>query len=260
MMNLKESLDRRFNRLKPRRFRCYCIGAAKTGTTSIASSFSQFYRAQHEPETQQTNRLIIHYLEGEISKKDLQASLVKRDRRLRLEMESAHPLGYASGVLADTFPDALFIVTLREPLSWLRSRLNFHYKNNPPAWVEYRNYFWVQRHKGFAPEELPLQNYGLCSLDTYLSQYADHYARVLTEVPEERRMLLRTSEINDRLPDIAKFLGVNPDKLLTSHSKRSDNKIRPLDEIDNAFVKERIMYHCGDLISQFFPEKLEFYT
>ena len=89
-------LGKQIKHLKPRRFHCYCVGAAKTGTTSIASSFKTAYRAKHEPEARQTNRLVINYLEGEISKKELQASLVKRDQKLRLEMESAHPLGYLS--------------------------------------------------------------------------------------------------------------------------------------------------------------------
>ena len=263
MAKLKEkiiSVGKRINCFKPRRFHCYCVGAAKTGTTSIASSFSKAYSVKHEPEVKQTNRLIINFLEGNISKKELQASLVKRDRKLWLEMESAHPLGYISGILADTFPDALFIVTLREPLSWLRSRLNYHHKTHPSSWAEYRNYFWVQRHKGFADEELSLQHYGLCSLNTYLSQYADHYCRVLTEAPEEKRILILTSEINDKLSDIAKFLGTSPHRLIASHSKKSENKIKPLDDIDDGFVKERIMYHCGDLISQFFPERLEYYV
>lgn len=255
-----KKLLKRINRLRPRRFQSYCVGAAKTGTTSIASSFSAAYRARHEPEAQKTNRLVIDYLEGNLDRQELHNKLVERDRRLKLEMESAHPLGYVAGVLSDIFPDALFIVTIREPLSWLRSRLNYHHKVDPPSWQEYRQYFWTRRHQGFAPEEAPLQSFGLCSLDTYLSQYADHYRRVLNEVSVERRLLVRTSEINQNIDNICTFVGAHPNNVSQSHSKRSDNKIKPLDKIDETFVNDRIMHHCGNLVERYFPHRVDYYT
>jgi hypothetical protein len=245
---------------RTRRFHCYCVGAAKTGTTSIASSFGKFYKTAHEPEALKTNRLVIKYLEGNIGIEGLREHLLDRDKRLRLELESAHPLGYVSGVLADIFPQSLFIVTIREPLSWLHSRLNFHHKTDPPAWAEYRQYFWTQRHKGFAPEEKALQRYKLCSLDTYLSQYADHYRRVFSEMPEDRRLVIDTSELENMLPSIAGFLGADPLKIVPSHNKRDQNKIKPLEEIDDAFINGKIMLHCSDLVSKYFPERLSYYT
>jgi hypothetical protein len=42
-----------------------------------------------------------------------------------------------------------------------------------------------------------------------------------------------------------------------AHSKRSDDKIDPLAEMDDAFVRDRIHHHCGELIREFFPETLE---
>ena len=110
-------------------------------------------------------------------------------------------------------------------------------------------------------EELPLQKYpGLCSLEVYLSQYADYYARVLTEIPEDRRFLVLTSDINNQLPAIAEFLGADPQKLVAAHSRQSPDKIMPLDEINEGYIKARIMHHCGNLISEFFPERLRFYA
>lgn len=246
------TLRHKISRLRPRHFHCYCVGAAKTGTTSIANSFQKNYRVAHEPETEQTNRLIIHYLENKITKKSLIQELKKRDRRLNLEMESAHPLGYVAGDLAEIFPKALFIITIREPLSWLKSRLNYHHKRHPPAWEEYRDYFWIQKNTEYAPEEQILKEYNLCSLDTYLQQYADHYRRVLAEVPEDRRMIIKTSDINQSLPLIAEFLGQSSINLEPKHSNREENKIQPLEAIDAQFVQEKIDFHCHDLITRFF--------
>ena len=247
-------LHRKSRRFLPRRLQAYCIGAAKTGTTSIAEMFRKAYRAEHEPEARRTNRLVIDYLQGYIDEEALRVRLLQRDWRLHLELEAAHPLGYVGGVLADLFPHSLFIVTIREPYAWLRSRLNFHVKVDPPAWREYRDYFWTRRHKGYAPQEAPLERYGLCSLDTYLEQYADHYRRVLAEIPCARRIVIRTSRIDHRLSGIARFLGVDRGRLDKAHAKHSDRQIDPLSEMDSGFVEDRIASHCGSLIREFFRD------
>src|SRR5690348_13414736 len=101
-----------------RRFHAYCIGAPKTGTTSIAAMFRAHYRAAHEPSAQATNRLVIGALESKIAGESLVQHLRTRDATLGLELESAHPLGYLGGALARVFPGARFIITLREPKSW----------------------------------------------------------------------------------------------------------------------------------------------
>lgn len=247
--NLKE----RLRRLKPRNLKVYCVGAAKTGSTSLAAMFRPHYRAAHEPETSRTNQLVIDWLENSLSYEDVKQRLLERDRRLYLDVESAHPLGYVSSILAETFPRAKFIITIREPHAWLRSRLHFHYKFNPPAWEAYRNYFWWQRHQGYAPEEAILEQYGLCSLETYLQQYADHYERVL-QLPKDRCLVIRTGDINDAPLLLAHFLKIRPDQLRMRHRNRHDDKIDPLREIDPEFVQEKVWHHCGRIIAQYFPE------
>src|SRR5699024_1010477 len=160
-----------------------------------------------------------------------------------------------SGVLADLFPDALFLVTVRDPYSWLESRLNFHYKKDPLQWREYRHYFWISRQTEYAPEEEELRRLGLCSLDVYLSQYADQYRRVLSAVPPERRLIVRTGQINDQLPSIAALIGAPSSNVVTSaHSNQQKEKIAPLDKINVDFVRSRVHEHCSDILSEFFPE------
>jgi hypothetical protein len=235
------------------------VGAAKTGSTSLAAMFSHNYRVAHEPQVRKTTQLVIDWLEGRIQRDELQQKLLARDRQLKLELESAHPLGYISGVLADTFPRAKFIVTLREPYSWLESRLNYHHQVSPPAWENYRNYFWIQRNTEYLRQEEILDQLGLCSLDTYLNQYADHYQRVLSEIPKERFLLIKTSEINNSIPFLADYLGVNPQKIRTSHSKQSSNKIQPLKKMEQEFVRSKIWEHCQEIIVNYFPDQINHY-
>ncbi len=256
-----ENTQSRIRRLFPRTFQAYCVGAPKTGSTSIVAMFSSSYRSAHEPFPRKTNQLIIDWLDQKIDRSQLQKQLVERDHKLYLELESAHPLGYISDILADTFPRAKFIITLREPYSWLRSRLNYQLKGkgNPPAWKAYRDYFLASRHVNYAEEEKILETLGLCSLDTFLNQYADHYHRVLTQIPEQRFLLIKTSDLNASIPILADFLGIKPNKLEIAHRKKTGQKIEPLKEINPDFTNARIWYHCHDLITQYFPETLPNY-
>ena len=258
MQKLRKIYRNPFKSLLPRKFQVYCVGAAKTGSTSLASMFAS-YRAAHEPDTIRTNQLVIDWLEQKIERSDMERRFHNRDRRLKLELESSHPLGYVSDILAQIFPDAKFIITIREPYSWLESRLNFHYQTDPPVWKAYRKYFWTDRHSGYAPEETLLMNFGLCSLDTYLSQYADHYARVFSNIPEERSLVLKTSQLSQSIAKIADFLGVKESTIRLAHSKKSPNKIQPLKEMNPQFVKSKIYHHCHDLITEQFPNNISDY-
>ena len=258
-MILQKSFFQFFKRRPARRFQIYCVGAAKTGTTTVAEMFKDSYRAEHEPETEPTNQFVIDYLERKIDAGSGEKILLARDRRLNLELESAHPLGYASGMLAGLFPEAKFIITLREPYSWLESRLNYHYQKNPPAWRSYREYFWTDRQQGYPEEEAILAKHELCSLDVYLAQYADHYRRVLSSVPENRRLVVKTHELEERLPAIAEFAGIPHDTLQVSHGKRSPSKIQPLKVMNPRYTREKIWRHCSEIITEFFPETVREY-
>ena len=220
---------------------------------------SPTFRSDHEPEYERIIRLVIDHLEGRCELSSIKTQLVERDKRLWLEMESCHLLGYVAEVLRDAFPASLFIVTIRDPLSWLRSRLNYHYAVNTEGtpWQEYRDYFWYRRHEGYPSEESILAEYDLCSLDTYLNQYADHYKRVFSAIPPERCLVIRTKEISDNIERIGNFLAVESSRLSVSHRNRRTDKIEPLSEIDSRYVRELVVRHCSELIDQYFPDVLD---
>jgi hypothetical protein len=76
------------NIVRPRKFKAYCVGTAKSGTHSLADVFSKNYRAQHEPEGQQLIYLKAQLRQGNITKLALLDFLKNRDIRTNLEMES----------------------------------------------------------------------------------------------------------------------------------------------------------------------------
>ena len=216
--------------------------------------FGRAARTRHEPEPLRTNRLVIEHLRGDLPAGEVRDRLSERDKRMRLELESSHPLAYVADELVALFPESRFVVTVREPRSWLRSRLSFHQRVAPAAWQEYRDYFWTSRQGDYAPEEASLEELGLCSLDVYLAQYADHYRRVLAAVPEDRLLVVRTQDIDARAEELADFLRLSPSRVVTAHDKRSSESATPLDTLDPAFVSARILAHCEEILATWFPD------
>lgn len=228
--------------LRPRKCHIYCLGAAKTGTTSLAQMLSQHRRSAHEPETAQTNQIMIDYLSKNLSKSDVIKALKKRDKRLNLEFESSHPLGYVAEFLPELFEDAKFIITYRDPKAWLKSRVNFHKGKDPEEWRAYRHFIWSRHFNGFAEEEAVLKESGLFSLDAYLKQYVEQYELLLKYLPAERTLLLRTEDIDSSVGKLEKFCG-EKHSINGLNSERT-NAFSPshslLDKIDAEYVLDKV--------------------
>jgi hypothetical protein len=229
---------------RPRKCHIYCLGAAKTGTTSLAQMLSQQRRSAHEPETVETNQVVIDYLSKKLLKNDVIQILKRRDRRLNLEFESSHPLGYLAEFLPELFKNAQFIVTYRDPKAWLKSRVNFHEGKDPQEWRTYRNFIWNRHFDSFPNEETILKDAGLFSIDAYLKQYAEQYELLLAHLPAGRTLLLKTEEIDLSTARLEKFCGEQTS--LTGLTSKRTNTFNPsnslLELIDTQYVSEKIQH------------------
>jgi len=235
---------------QPRRIHCLCLGAAKTGTTSFAAMFEGRYRTAHEPEVAALTEAVANVLHNGGSAKspadlDVCAWLRDRDRRLNLEVEASHPLGYMAAWLPAVFPDARFAITVREPSSWIKSRLNFHYYKTPPEWQKYRDLIWRRWHRGYHPEEEQLEALGLYSIDAYLSQYSEQYQLLFEHLPEARRIIITTEDLGAASARIAAFLNVDPATLSPRHAKAFPCEESIVDLLPADFVAWRSEEICG---------------
>ena len=226
--------------LQGRKCHAYCIGAAKTGTTSLAQIMSANIRAAHEPEVEKTTQLVIDYLDNNISESEAKSRLLKRDLRLFLEFESSHPLGYLAPLIHQIFPESKFIITYREPLSWLKSRLNYHHYKKPDNWEKYRNFIWSRHFHGYSKEELVLKKNGLFSIDAYLKQYFEQYELILNGLPESNVLFIKTENISQELESISQFLNIKADKLSPVWTNKLQNQEDLINEIPQDFINERL--------------------
>lgn len=237
-----------------RRFVAFCVGAGKTGTTSIARMFSS-YRVAHEADAGETIDHVLARANGRSSDRELVEFFAKRDRRLWLEFESSQILGSAIDSLAEAVPDARYILTVREPRSWMRSTLN-HLQTQPirRGWSDYADHrFGTQEGASDGGTTPRLRGY---SIDGYLSYWARHNRTVLDTIPPSRLLVVRTSRISERIGAIAAFVGVPVDTLdaAAAHARRSPAYADPLTGIDPDFIEARVEYWCGDLLDELFTE------
>jgi hypothetical protein len=230
---------------KKRRLHVYCLGAAKTGTTSMAGIFAKHYRSASEPCIVDVMLKAELMLKQQLSEKQIVSWLLARDKQMNLDVESSHPLSYFAPWLPDLFPQAKFIISIREPLSWLRSRLDFHKQVMPPKWARYRDFIWSRGHQDYAPEEQLLSELGLYSLDGYLSQYSEQYRILFDNIPEAKRLIVNTSAIDHSVPKIEQFLSLPANTIQAVHLNSLRNKANILQRLDVDFVNKKIQQHCG---------------
>jgi len=249
-------------RLYPRRFQAYCLGVPRTGTASIAGLFQKKYRAQHEPEDLITAEKIVHYFNGSLDKTRMTSFIKKRDKSLWLEMESSHFLYFYMDILIKEFKHAKFILLMRDGYSWLNSYIN-HQLGRPLSvkstfWKKLRDIYFKDNFK-HSKEEQVLAEKGLYTIDGYLSQWKTYNQKVISRVPENRLLIVRTSEIRDQADMIEKFVGIPPNSLdlNRSHLNVRTKGFDLLSKIDRDFLKEKFDFYCKNLMKIYFPDLYE---
>lgn len=240
-----------------RRFQAFGVGMAKSGTNSIAGIFTRQYRVDHEPEGELMIRKIMAHRNGHLSQNQITRFLRKRDRRLWLEFDSSVLNFFVLSILIEEFPEAKFILTIRDCYSWLDSIINHQLgRELPRFWIPFLS-FWFRPDKfRHSPQERAFAEQGLYPLDCYLTRWAEHNWQVIDTVPESRLLIIRTDEIVKQIPVIANFLGIpaeslNPQK---SHLYKAPKRFNMLSRINRDFLDRSVNTHCGELMKRFFPE------
>lgn len=244
----------------PRRQRgqLICVGTAKSGTHSIEAIFKETLRSAHEPDSEMIIRLIRERTKGKVVDSAVKKYLLNRDRRLRLEIDSSQLNFFILDDLLKLFPNARFLLTIRNPYAWLDSFINHQLGRNraTEAWQQLRDYRFRPDKYIHPNEEIALKERGLYSLDGYLSYWAMHNATVLRNVPPNRLLVVRTNEIGKRITDICEFANIAAGSADRdqSHSFLANKRFNVLDLVPKAHLDLKIRTHCKSLIERFFPE------
>lgn len=247
-----------FGPYRARRVRLYGVGMAKSGTHSLCAMFSKNVRAGHEVQALELIDKILDWHHGRISRTEMAAWIRARDRELALEVDSAGLNFWIHGILLHEFPDARFVLTIRDCYSWLNSYIN-HLLRFPEAdsrWTKLRELRLGSKTCTYEPGEHLFQEKNLHSLDAHLSHWKRHNTEVLAKVPAERLLVVRTDQIGRRAFEIADFArlprrSVQPQR---THEYQNPVKQEILRQIDRDFLEQKVEQHCRPLMTRFFPE------
>lgn len=249
-------------RLQPKKFQVFCLGVPRTGTASIAGIFQARYRAEHEPENIYTTKKIIDYVNSSISKRQMISFIKNRDKCLWLELESSHFSYFYLDILLSEFENAKFILLIRDCYSWLNSYIN-HQLGRPLSlktgfWKKLRDIYFNNNFK-YSEEEQILSEHGLYTIDGYLSRWKTYNEEILSLVPKDRLMIIRTFEIDRNIENIEKFLDIPINSLDRSklHLNKHTQGFDLLSKIDKKFLKKKFDLYCKDLMKTYYPELIK---
>ncbi len=241
-----------------RRAQVFCVGTAKSGTHSVASMFSKNVRTGHEKEALKFIDAFFRQKEGKITEREYRDWLAARDREMALEIDSSWFHGLIVDFLASEFPNARFILTIRDGYSWLNSEFKrvLHTPSRQPQRVRMREFVYNGAVTNYVPEEQVLKEMGLYPVDNYLARWAAHNEKVLATVPPECLLVVRTEQIGARAFEIADFAGLprGTIRLQRTHEYRNPVQREIIRELNPKFVDQKVEQHCGPLMKRFFPE------
>jgi hypothetical protein len=160
-------------------------------------------------------------------------------------------------VLLDEFHEAKFILTIRDCYSWLDSQINSQLSYiEDKRWQNFGDLKYSGETGRHPKEEQVFGQFGLYTLDGYLAAWASHNNKVLTTVPRDRLLVVRTQDIARDMPTLADFLGVPVNHLDTAgvHSFKGGKKFDLLSNLDEQYLDEKVNKYCRALMDAYFPE------
>lgn len=246
-----------FRLTHPRKTHLYGVGTGKSGTHSLAAIFGDRLRTVHEPERFKVIDVILDIAAGRIKGAQLSRYILKRDRRLWLEVDSSQLNFFLLDKLVELFSQAKFILTIRNPYAWLDSSINHQLGlGRSEKWIQLHNLRYRPDLHTHTQLEAPLKEKGLYTLDGYLAYWARHNRTVINNVPKDRLLIIRTDQLGENMAEIAKFAGVSRSIMNEerSHTFKARQKFNVLRELDQKYLGDKINQHCGDLLGQLFPE------
>jgi hypothetical protein len=235
----------------------FCVGAAKTGTHSIGHMFDSSVRAYHEAGAGEIIPLIISPLDEKERKMRLLQCIRERDGLISPEVDSSQLNFFMIDVLLSEYPEARFLLTIRDCHAWLNSFINhsLRFPDTAPLWRQFRDFRFGANRLTHPSEEEPLRQLGLYTLEGYLSYWASHNKGVIDAIPSDRLLIVRTDEISDRAEEIAEFAGLPPHSINRDslHVFKSEVDFRVLHQLPTSYLEAMVERFCGSLMARFFP-------
>lgn len=242
-----------------RRFHLINLSLPKTGSTSIASIFRN-YRSIHEAMHMETVNKVLDWREGKITGEQLDKFLLERDKKAHYpEVDSATFLHFAIDRIVKLFPEAIYLICVRNGDDWIVSiignLLQYFGPNGlmsddgflPPGVLPegylsderperiYIGEFALRYAKVFSAKITPkafrdtakLRENILPMLDDFARFWGENTLRSLERTPIKSRLVVRTRDLSKSLDRLARFTGQPPDNFDISDSHKNKDRQAP---------------------------------
>ena len=216
--------------------------------------FRNSLRADHEPKAEVLLRLLVDANAGRINESDFRARLVQIFDALDLDLNVSQINGFIMPALVSLYPDARYILTIRDCRSWLYSFVNYQLTMSPTAndsaWPAFRDLRFRPRDFPHTPQDAALEAAKLYSLDAYLAYWLHHNRLVIMTAPPENLLIVPMQRLAPEANRIAAFLGLPPGvaDLRESHAHAGLYQASPVDGLDMVYLDDKLAEYEGKLI------------
>jgi hypothetical protein len=231
----------------------FCVGLFRTGTTTIFEMFQKSFRADHEFQVENELDLVARRMRGEVSDTQLRAFVRERDAAKPLELDSCGVHFGLVDILVSEFPQAKFLLTLRDIYGWMNSCVGKLYGDFIGGWgsragmlvncMEYLpdGTFWL--------EDRSKQKICLEQLMKAWSAVTRHTIHV---IPRERLLIVDTDTLGESEGAIASFCEIAGDLLEPCHANPGV-AANFLSCFDPDRLEALVRKHCSGLMSERYP-------
>lgn len=232
---------------KPPQAPVFCVGNFRTGAISLANLLRTRLRVAHEPDGYTFLRTLLARYQGRLEADDMDRFLIRRTCALNLDCEVSGFLPFVAADLHRLFPQARFILPLRDPLVWadyllrdiidVRRRFGWHFWDPVFAY-----WFGGEDRTRFEPEERLLEELDLFPLRHVFAHWYLSNQLVFNSIDRERLLVLRIDDLSDSLHQLEKFVGLEPG-ILTSdglHTEWTPPGEQILAQLDATWVAEAL--------------------
>jgi hypothetical protein len=231
------------------------LGQARAGTTSLVEVLGRSHRAEHEPEIEAAMTAAALLARGDVSTRDVAAWLCERDQRLSLHFDISFANQFLIEPLMAAFPAVRFLVQVRDPYTWIESVVGhlLHDPLPPAVMRELAMLLQPERH-AMSSHDRELARRGLYPLATLATAWS-HHLDVCLAIPAERRLVLRTHELERSTDRLAAFLHI-PIASLAGPPKHLNQGRAPFDidtVVDRRHLEDTIATQCDRHRKVLFP-------
>jgi Sulfotransferase domain len=229
------------------------VGLFRTGTTTICEMFAKSFRADHEFRIEDELDVLVKRFARENSDNELRAFVRDRDAENPLDLDSSGAHFGLIDILSSEFPEAKFILTLRNVYSWLNSCVGKLYGDFVGGWKsrvgELANRLECLPDYSFVLNDR--DGYKIC-IEQMMKTWTGVNRSIIHWVPPECLLIVNTETLSRSLDEIAAFCGIGGELLANCHSNPG-LAVNYLSCFDANRLEVLVGRHCSALMSEQYP-------